>query len=243
MAPTAAVARTFVELADTLGAPFDLPDFLHLLSARAAELLGIADTGVLLIRTTGELPATAASTERMRSLALVEVQQGSGPSLDGWRTATAVREPDLTAGGRIRWPGFADAALAAGVRSVYVLPMRRRSQCLGVLRVFASEPSGLSTASEALAQALADVATIFILQQRSMRQHAVLVDQLSEALRSRVVLEQAKGVLAEQGGVDLDVCFEQMRRYARNSNLKLAAVARQVVDRQLSFEDLVRRPG
>ena len=244
MADPDAIRRTFVELADTAVDRFDLLQFLHRLALRAVELLDVADAGVVLNGPSGELQAvtSAGRGDDVVELLDLECTGADGPGREAQQTGRAVREHDLTANGS-RWPSFGAAARRLGYQSVYVVPMRLRADAVGALALFAVAPHGLSADGEALGQAMADVATIGIVQERAVRYHRQLSDQLSEALRTRVVLEQAKGVLAEQGGVEVDHGFESMRRYARDRNLKLASVARSVVDRKLSFDDLARRSG
>jgi transcriptional regulator with GAF, ATPase, and Fis domain len=240
MAQPELIGRTFVELADTLVDSYDLSEFLHGLSARSVELLGVTEAGIVLADRRGDLQVLASSSERMHLLELLEVQRSSGPCDDAFRSGNVVREIDLAAATG-RWPGFREAAVEAGFRSVYAIPMRLRSERIGALNLFAERPDGLSGADEVLAQALADVATIGILHARVVEAHALLAEQLTTALDTRVVIEQANGVLAEQGDVEVDVAFATMRRYARSHNRKLSEVAADVVARRLSFADVSER--
>lgn len=159
------VGRTFVELADTLVDSYDPLVFLHHLAARCVEVLGIAEAGLVLVDARGQLQALASSNERMRLIELLEVQRQDGPCLDCWRDGGAVVEDHL-AGATGRWPHFAPAALEAGFASAYAVPMRLRDERLGALNLFANEAAGLSGADQAVAQAMADVATIGILHER-----------------------------------------------------------------------------
>lgn len=237
MAQPQLIARAFVALADTLVDTYDLIDFLHLLARQSVEVLEVAEAGILLVDPRGELQVLASSSERMRIVELLEVQRASGPCGEAFRDGRIVREDDL-ASARDRWPGFGDAAVEMGFRSVYAVPMRLRSERIGALNLFADQVNGLSRADEALGQAMADVATIGILQQRSVTEQQGLAEQLSSALHTRIVIEQANGVLAEQGNVDIDTAFARLRKYSRDHNLKLSEVARDVVARELSFHQL-----
>jgi GAF domain-containing protein len=240
MAEPELIGRTFVALADTLVDTYDLIDFLHVLTAQSVELLGVAAAGILLADARGDLQVLASSSERMRVLELLEVQRSSGPCGDAFRTGDVVREDDLVAAAAAgRWPGFGPQAVEHGFASVYAVPMRLRSQRIGALNLFADRPNGLSRADEALGQAMADVATIGILHARSLQEQEVLAEQLSTALHTRIIIEQANGVLAEQSGLEIDQAFSTMRTYARNHNLKLTDVARDVVARTRSYADLV----
>ena len=233
------LADTFVELADTMVADFDVIDFLHRLSQRSAQLLDAAAAGVLLADPRGELRLVAASTEAARVLELFQIQNDEGPCLDCFRTGQPVAAPDLDAARRT-WPQFAAAAREAGFMAVHALPMRLRTQVIGGLNLFQDTRGGLSGQDQRVGQALADVATIGLLQQRSIRRSEILSEQLQDALNSRVTIEQAKGKLAERLGVDMDQAFSQLRSYARERNLRLSDLAQAFIDGDpADFPDLI----
>jgi GAF domain-containing protein len=235
------MARTFVELADTLVDDYDLIDFLQLLTERCVELLGVEEAGIVLADQAGKLRVLASSSERMRLLELFELQTDDGPCLDSFHSGEPVRADDLQSA-RDPWPHFGPSALEAGFGSVYAIPMRLREVRIGALNLFATETAGLSEADEQLGQALADVATIGILQERFLHERQALADQLRTALNTRVVLEQAKGMLAEQAQTDVDAAFGLLRSYARGHNLRLGEVARAVMHGTVTVEALQRRP-
>ena len=235
------IARTFVELADTLVEGYDPLEFLHHLAERCVAVLGIAEAGLVLVDARGQLQALASSSERMHLVELLEVQHEDGPCLDCWRSGEAVAEDHL-ASATGRWPHFAPAALEAGFASAYAVPMRLRDERLGALNLFANETSGLADTDQALAQAMADVATIGILRERFIARRERVTGQLQVAFHTRVVLEQAKGVVAEAAKVDMDQAFSLLRGYARHHNLLLAEVARQVIDREVTPDALVIQP-
>ena len=218
-----------VELADTMVADFDVIDFLHLLTRRSVELLDASAAGVLLADPRGELRLVAASTEAVRVLELFQLQTDQGPCLDCFRTGQPVAAPDLTAAGQI-WPQFAAAARRAGFGAVQALPMRLRDQVIGALNLFQAAPGGLGHEDVRVGQALADVATIGLLQQRGTRRSETLNEQLQGALNSRVAIEQAKGKLAERAGLDMDQAFTTLRAYARDRNLRLSELAQAFID-------------
>jgi transcriptional regulator with GAF, ATPase, and Fis domain len=220
---------TFVELADTMVAEFDVLDFLHLLAQRSVQVLDSAAAGVLLADPRGELRLAAASTEAVRVLELFQLQNDQGPCLDCYRTGKPVVASDLTAA-RQYWPEFAAAAREAGFAAVHALPMRLRSEVIGALNLFQLSPGGLSDEDVRVGQALADVATIGLLQERSARRSEILHEQLQRALNSRVAIEQAKGKLAERLGIDMDQAFSLLRAYARNRNLRLSDLAQDFID-------------
>lgn len=219
-----ALAETFVVLADTLVADYDVVDLLDQLVDGCVQLLGVSAAGLLLNDQKGNLAVVASSSEGTRLLEIFQLQSNEGPCLDCVRAGTAVTSGDLDAD-RARWPLFVPAALAAGFRSVAAVPLRLRNQTIGGLNLFDSHAMQVNAADQRLAQALADVATIGILQQRSAQRSALVAEQLQHALHSRIIIEQAKGVLAERNGVGMDAAFDALRRHARNHNLKLTDVA------------------
>jgi transcriptional regulator with GAF, ATPase, and Fis domain len=236
------LARTFVELADTLVEGYDPIEFLLRLAERCVSALGVSEAGVVLADSGGQLRALASSSERMRHLELIEVQRQDGPCLDSWRTGEVVREDHLSEA-QARWPHFTLPALDAGFASVYAVPMRLRDDRLGALNLFSTRTSGLAQSDETLAQAMADVATIGILHKRFIRKSEEVSEQLQVAFNTRIVLEQAKGVVAESARIDMDEAFTLLRGYARHHNILLAEVARRVIGRDLALGALVIRPG
>jgi hypothetical protein len=233
----ARLVQTFVELADTLVSDFDVVDFLHLLVRRATEGLDAAEAGLLLSDSSGTLHLMASSSERTHALELFQLQNEEGPCLECFQTGVAVTIEDLGAEAG-RWPRFVPAAVAAGFGSVHALPMRLRDERIGVLNLFGAQAGTLSEAEALASRAMADIATIGILQQRAIHQAQVTVEQLEMALTSRILIEQAKGVLAERAGVDMDVSFERLRSYARRSSRRLSDVARELIEGTLPPEAL-----
>jgi GAF domain-containing protein len=227
--PELRLADTFVELADTLVDEFDVVDFLEVLTARCVELLDVTSAGILLAdNQTGRLTAMAASDERARLLGLFEVQADEGPCRDCCRVGAAVVSVSFDSA-RERWPRFALQAAAIGFRSAEALPLRLRGEVIGSLNLFHDGPVGLDDAGLRMAQALADAATIGILQQRMLSRAESLAGQLQAALSSRVLIEQAKGVLAERLKVSPDDAFNILRSAARNRNRLLTDLAGDIV--------------
>jgi ANTAR domain/GAF domain len=221
------LAETFVELADTLTDDFDVIDFLQVLAARCVELLDVAAAGIMLADQGGSLMTVAASDERARLLELFEIQNDEGPCRDCYRLGTAVVNVDLH-GARERWPQFTPQAIAEGFRSANAVPLKLRSQVVGSLNLFHATTGGLGSGELRLAQALADAATIGILQQRTIQRTEVVAGQLQSALTSRIIIEQAKGVLAERLKISTDDAFEMLRGAARSRNRLLSDLARDV---------------
>jgi GAF domain-containing protein len=224
----AVLARTMVELADTLVDDFDVVDLLTTLSDRCVAVLDTAAAGIMLAAPGGDLQLMTSSSEAMRIVELFELQSQEGPCLDCFRSGEPVVNHDLSVENG-RWPRFADVALRAGFRAADAIPMRLRGQVIGALNLFRTEVGSLTADDVDIAQALADLATIAILQHRAAVEASVVNEQLTHALQSRIVIEQAKGVIAEREGLEVDQAFAQLRSYARSHNLRLAALAQAVV--------------
>jgi GAF domain-containing protein len=240
MPPEQRLADTFVELADTLVDEFDVVDLLDILTTRCVELLGVSSAGILLADSqAGTLTAMAASDERARVLGQLEVQADEGPCRDCCRDGTAVISVALDDAGE-RWPRFAPQAVALGFQSADALPLRLRGEVIGSLNLFQARPAGLDDAGRRIAQALADAATIGVMQQRTLHRAEALAAQLQGALSSRVLIEQAKGVLAERLKVSPDDAFTILRTTARKQNRLLTDLAADVVTGCANVAQLVR---
>jgi transcriptional regulator with GAF, ATPase, and Fis domain len=225
---TERLATTFVELADSLVDDYDVIDLLHRLTERCVELLQVDAAGILLGDQRGRLHLAASSNEQIRLLELFELQTDEGPCLDCYLQGQPTRADRLSAGSH-RWPRFAAAAEAAGYETVHALPMRWRDQTIGALNLFWTQPADVLDDDLRVAQALADVSTIAILQERVSTSREALATQLQAALNSRIIIEQAKGVLAERNNLEMRAAFERLRHAARSSNRRLADVASDVV--------------
>lgn len=229
MTREADVVRSLVEMADTLVDDYDVIDLLTGLSDRCVSLLGVSAAGVMLAAPAGSLELVASSSEAMRLLELFELQEQEGPCLDAFRTGNPVEHVTLEAGTG-RWPLFAAAALGAGFRSAMALPLRLRELTLGALNLLSVTRTPMEEADVIVARAFADLATLSIVQHRASAEAQRLNEQLSAALTSRVVIEQAKGVLAERAGIDLAEAFSRLRAHARNNNRRLTEVAQDAID-------------
>lgn len=225
------LAHAFVGLADTLVADYDVVELAQQLVDSSMNLLPIAAGGIVIGDAMGELHVFASSSEQTRLLELLQVEADMGPCLQAYRTGQAVLVDDLTIAPE-RWPAFAERAAEYDFRSVTALPLRLRDERVGALNLFRTETGSLPETDIAVGQALADVATIGILHQRIVTRSELVNQQLQTALNTRVVIEQAKGVLAERGAIDMDHAFRLLRNYARRTQQRLADVARGVVDGQ-----------
>ncbi|MDX6286340.1 MAG: hypothetical protein QOG53_1825 [Frankiales bacterium] len=241
MARDGELAEAFVELADTLVDQYDVVEFMHRLNEHCVSLFDAAASGLLLADHRGELSVIAASAEETRLLELFQLQNDEGPCMDCYRTGEVVSVADLEK--ETRWPKFVPHAIAHGFFSVHAIPMRLRDETIGTLNLFGTERGQMEAASLRAAQALADVATIGVLQERAIHRAEVVAEQLQTALNSRVVIEQAKGLLAAKGGLDMDGAFSQLRAYARNHNRRLSEIAFEVVDGQISTASVLSGAG
>ena len=226
------LTRTFVELADTLVTDFDALDLFHMLTDRAVELLGADQAGLILADHRGRLQVVASTSHAVQLLEVFQLQNEEGPCLACVQSGHAQVNLDLEEVEE-RWPRFRAAAREAGFRSTHAIPMRLRSEVIGSLNLFCVGQSMLSDDDVALGQALADVATIGLLQERVIKQQEVLSEQLQTALNSRILIEQAKGVLAERAGVGIDEAFDLIRAHSRRSRQPLLQVARGVASGEI----------
>jgi GAF domain-containing protein len=231
----------FVEFADTFVADYDVVEFLHRLAERCVELVDASEAGIMLVGSDGMLAYVASSSERMRLIELFELQHDEGPCLDAFHTGVAVQSGIND--GNTQWPRFAPHAREIGFQSVSALPMRLRTDVIGALNLFSTNPGPLSPEDLQVAQALADVATIGILQERALHDGQVVTSQLQGALESRVVIEQAKGIVAQGAHVSVDDAFKLLRGYAREHNRLLRQTAHEIIDGTLAPDALAVASG
>jgi GAF domain-containing protein len=237
----ALLARTLVELADTLVDDFDVVELLTLLADRCVEVLDVDTAGLMLVAPEGDLRVMASSSEAMRDLELFEIQSQAGPCLDAYRTGEQIVNQDLREVDGL-WPRFAEQAMAAGLHSVHALPMRLRGSVIGALNLFRAGPGDMTPADIQVAQAFADVATIAILQHRAATEAQTINEQLNRALNSRIVIEQAKGMISERLALDMEQAFNTLRSHARGNNIRLADLAQAVIAGTVPASSLVPAP-
>jgi transcriptional regulator with GAF, ATPase, and Fis domain len=231
------LVEAFVTLADTLVDHYDIIDFLQTLAERCVDLVDVSAAGIMLADPQGKLRHAACSSEQMRLVALFELQVEEGPCFDAYRTQAPVRCDSPEHAAR-RWPRFASVAAENGYVAVSAVPMRLRAEVIGALNLFSSNPRALGDHDTRVAQAMADVATIGILQERSIRDSHAFSTQLEVALDSRVVIEQAKGIVAAHSRINVDEAFEQIRSFTRAHNRLLSETARQIIEGSLPTEEL-----
>lgn len=229
MISTDRISDLFVEVADTLVDEFDLIDFLHNLTVHAAGISGADAAGLMLTDQVGRLQFMAASNPNGETLELFQLQNSEGPCLDCFTTGEPVVNADLAHAAH-RWPTFAPRAIQLGYRSVHAVPMRLREHIIGALNLFGSADAHFDADDLRVVQALADVATIALMQERTIRRAEELTEQLQGALTSRIVIEQAKGAVAALDGITTDEAFELLRSRARSSQKRLVDVAQAAID-------------
>lgn len=234
------LAETFVTLSDTMVDDFDVLDFLSLLAERSAELLNISAAGVVLSDQRGGWQPTAASSEDPGLLNLFTTQTRQGPCRDCLDRNEPVASPDLAADAE-QWPTFVEAAQAAGYHAAYAVPMRLRGTAIGALTLLNTEPVAVDEFSTKLGQALADQATIGLLHQRSVNRSELLAEQLQATLHHRTVLEQAKGVLAQDGDLTMHQAFTALRDRARTTGEALSTLARNLAEGTVDPQDLLNK--
>jgi GAF domain-containing protein len=242
MAREQRLARVFVELADTLVEEFDVVDFLQTLIERCVELVDTDAAGLMLDDQRGTLQAVAYTDESARLLELFELQKEEGPCLDCFATGRLIANIDLATASD-RWPVFTEVARELGFATCHAVPLRLRRQVIGALNLFSVGPGPLSDDHLAVAQGLADIATIGLLHERAVHDQVVLSEQLQTALHSRILIEQAKGVLSARAGTSVEEAFRLMRTYARRTGSSLTAVVEGVVAGSFDVRQLQPAPG
>ena len=227
------LVEAFVTLADTLVVGYDLVDLLHTLVSQCVPLFEASAAGIILTDDE-EFEVVASTNERSRLVEIMQLRAGDGPCVESVITGRAVSVVDISASG-LAWPRFRLGALEQGFSSMFSVPMRLRATTIGSLNLFWDRTGGLPPADAPTVQALADVATIGILQERAIRESDTARQQLQYALSSRVVIEQAKGVVAYTHSASMDEAFTLIRSHARSHGLRLAEVAGAIVSGNLAL--------
>lgn len=231
------LSTAFVKLADTLTAEYDMVDLLHTLLDECVELLFLDAGGLMIANSFGHLELLASTSELADLVEVMQLAAGAGPCIECFSTGASVAVSNI-GDTKTRWPEFSSVALKQGFHSVLAVPLKLRGQIIGTMNLFSHDVRTVSERDTAIAQALADVATIGILQERAIRETSIVTDQLQRALDSRILIEQAKGVLSEVGSLEMDAAFVALRSHARNNNLSLRDVAEKVVNRSLDALDV-----
>lgn len=229
-----------VKLTDTLVTGFDVVEFLQTVTETTVELLDADAAGLMLADQRGALQVMASTSPEIVTLELFELRHAEGPCVECFERGQAVVNVDDDEADA-RWPAFVQAVRAANLASVHAIPLRLRDEVIGAMNIFLARPGTLTVHDVALGQAIADIATISLLQDRALQEKQLLAEQLEGALNSRVVIEQAKGILAERHNVTTDIAFSTLRAHARHNNQNLLSVARQVIDGTLDAAQLTRR--
>ncbi|HQU25876.1 MAG TPA: GAF and ANTAR domain-containing protein [Acidimicrobiales bacterium] len=235
------VIQTIVQIADNLVDDYDLIDVLTVLVQRCTETIGVDAAGVMLATPGGDLQFIASSSESMRVLELFQIQAAEGPCVDCVRSGTPIVNRALTEDDT-RWPRFSPRAMTQGFRAVHCLPMRLRGTTIGALNLFRTHEGPLGSDDIVVAQGLADVATIAILQHQTSLSAGLLNSQLTNALNSRVIIEQAKGMIRQALSCEMSEAFDLLRTFSRDHNEKLTGVATRVVEGELTPDELRVRP-
>lgn len=234
------LALAVVELADALVGDFDVVDLLHVLTSRCVELLGVHAAVLMLPDERGQLRVMAGSSGQAHLLALFELKTGEGPSLGCYRAGRPVSDTNLHRPDP-RWPRFSERARRDGFASMHALPLRQHEDIIGVLGLLSTAARPISDGDARIVQALAKLATVTVLRQRTIQHLQVVVEQLQGALSSRVLIEQAKGIVAERFKIDMSMAFDTLRNHARRTNLRLSDLAQYVIDGAVEADRLAPR--
>ncbi|WP_299168500.1 GAF and ANTAR domain-containing protein [uncultured Arthrobacter sp.] len=228
------LSAAFVKLTDTLVADYDVLDLLHTLVEESVNLLDAAHAGLLLADPEGNLQVLASTSEQSQLVEILQLEAGEGPCVECYHTGSVITVDDISGLGD-RWPEFQRSALSMGFKSVHAVPLRVHAKVIGAMGLLGTSTGALSEEDAAIAQAMADVATISLLQERAVRESTVINEQLQRALASRVLIEQAKGVIAQTKNVDMSEAFSLLRTHARSTHQNLHDVAERVVRREVTI--------
>lgn len=226
------IVRTMLRLADTMVADYDELELLKDLVDSCVRILD-ADTAGIALGRGDRLGFVIATSEDMKTIGLFQAEQQQGPCLSAYRSCETVHSADLEADGHERWPTWTPRALELGFRSAEAFPMQLRGEAIGALNVYASRKRRLNDRDRLVGRAFADMATIGLLRERASVQDRIVRGQLQRALDSRVVIEQAKGILLQRHGITPQEAFDRLRRHARSHQQKLAETCRAVIEDQL----------
>jgi GAF domain-containing protein len=229
----AQINNAFVAVADTLTSDFDVVDLLHTLVEQCTHILDTTAGGLMLVDGDGQLQLMTSTSEAADLVEVMQIAASDGPCIECFTTGAAVSVPDIESIDG-KWPAFQKAARESGFRSAHATPLKLRDQVIGTMNLFGTKPQALSARDAAVAQALSDVATIGILQERLVREGNIVAEQLHSALDSRIVIEQAKGIISHSLSIDMDEAFGVLRAHARNNNLTIRFVAEEITNRRLS---------
>jgi GAF domain-containing protein len=232
----ATLADVFVLLADTLRPGYDIVDTLDLLVKASTAFTSAAEAGILIVDASGALRVGASSTERTSDVEEAQMGVDGGPCSEAVRTGNEVAVENI-ADTEHEWPEFVATARARGFHAAHAFPMQLRAQSLGGLNLFSTHTGALSDRDAALARGFAQIATIGIIQHQTIGERQTVASHLQRALESRIVIEQAKGVIAAQHDITMDRAFTLLRRHARRTSTGLRTIADQVVSRRLSIAD------
>ena len=230
------LVATFVSVADSLVAEYDIVDLLQILVDDCTELFDASAAGILLVTPEGALEVVAATNERSEFLSLLQARSGEGPCVETITIGRPVSVPDVSDTDP-RWSLFASASLRSGYRAIHSIPMRLRDSTIGSLNLFRASIGRLNEPDAVAVQALADVATIAILNERAHRESDQTREQLQRALDSRIVIEQAKGVLSQRLGVDMGEAFGLIRAHSRSTRSRMRDVAGAIVSGRLHLSN------
>jgi GAF domain-containing protein len=228
--------ETFARLVDTLVADYDIVDLLQLLVDTCQDLLGATAAGILLADSAGELELIVSTSEAASLVEMMQLGAEAGPCIESFRTGQVVSVSNIATTPE-DWSAFRDSALSQGFASVHAIPMRLRDETIGTLNLLRENTGELHPQDTVAAQAFADVATIGILHERTLREQSVLAEQLQAALNSRVVIEQAKGIVAYTQQIPVEEAYTVIRNYARSHQLPIRQVAERLVNMTLRLND------
>lgn len=229
-----------VEMADAAAAGYDVVELADSLVSTCVRLLGVDNAGFMLDDQRGSLEILASTSEETHLLELLELSDNQGPCLAAFRTGAMVSLVDLTPRTKL-WPAFTAEALRQGIRTTYAMPISLRGRVIGALNLFKTSPGPLDAATLQVAYVLANMAAIGIINHWTLQQQELLNEQLQTALQSRIIVEQAKGIIAAQSNVEIQDAFGMLRAAARSARRPVSELAHEIVERRQT--DVLKTSG
>ncbi|HEX7166420.1 MAG TPA: GAF and ANTAR domain-containing protein [Acidimicrobiales bacterium] len=200
---------------------------LQRVSAITCRCIAVDGGASVVVRRGGQLGIATFTGEHARPADDCQLEHGAGPCIDALATGELVHSHDLTADAR--WPSLAAPMAEIGVRTATSAPLVVGTDVVGSLNMYSTHPDAFSDATRESARLLAAQAAVTVANVKAHEQCRERADQLQQALDSRVVIEQAKGVLMEREGCDPDTAFALLRHTSQRANRRLRLVAEDVV--------------
>jgi GAF domain-containing protein len=217
------------DFAHTLAGRFDVSEVLYRLAENVVSILGVAGAGVSVVDDEGRLRPVTWINELTAQLERVEEANQQGPCVDSFLQGVVIRVPRLSEETG-HWPEWCAEAKRHGVEAVLGVPLRAGETVIGAMNVYSIEARQWRDDDVQVAQVLTDMAAGYVANASDLEQSRRVTEQLTEALESRIIIEQAKGMLASEYRISVDEAFKVLRSHSRRHGASLRALADAVVN-------------